>query len=407
MDERVAAADRVASRLRAYERAIERLLLTEGALPEGTGSERFARLPEAASLEGLLPEEAAALHHLYRHTIPVPSDWDYFLWVEADEWAATLQSQSRRYVSRRYLEKNEFFLKGCHRVEGDGGLEWVLKRASGTPTGQGLVLKIDISLVREKFQIPVMAEPMADPPSVHPHIFGPLPLEAVVATAPLKITVGSFSPVVSPGVGDHDASLAALIQEMESRVAEAQVVSERLTPLQRELERSLQHRAVDATASPFDLVKAAAAVLGEVSAVEAQALEVLSKHTVHVPSDWNYFMWVERAEWEAALRAPSKRFVSKRYLANNEHCLRGCHQIQGDGGTEWVLRRADGRRLEDSVVLKVDLHVLRDRFQLPIMAESMLEPASVHPHIFGPLPVEAVVATAPLKLTAGEFVAFS
>merc|ERR1712060_25083 len=137
--------------------------------------------------------EGMALKQLLKHTEPVPTDWDYYLHVPRCEWEAAKSSKSKKLVTYRYLSQNLYHIKGCHDLEGRGSLEAVLQRV--THPDHDMILKVSIKRLRE-MQVPVLGERLSAPGqlhlenTLHPHIFAPLPVRAVVAWAPLKHTGG-------------------------------------------------------------------------------------------------------------------------------------------------------------------------------------------------------------------------
>jgi len=183
-------------------------------LPE---SEKFPAIP------GLDEEsdEYKALGQALRHMVPVGDDWDYYLLVErATEWEPALKTPPpHRLVTRRYIEDELYFLKGCHLLTGPGSLEKVLQRLANHQDSDSelddklkgwIVLQVDISMVKGAFDIPVMAEVLRSSSTdwdntIHPHIFGPLPLAAVMRTTPVqrntsgggeRVTIGQFTDFV-------------------------------------------------------------------------------------------------------------------------------------------------------------------------------------------------------------------
>ncbi len=166
-------------------------------LPEPHG---FPQIPDF----GADSAEGKALAQVLRHTVPVGDDWDYYLLVNRkDEWEPALLTG--RVVTARYLAEELFFLKGCHLLAGAGSLQTVLKRlATGVLSEDELdaklagwlVVQVDVRRIKRDFCIPVIAEvlhlnkPDGTPhpdwdDTIHPHIFGPLPLAAVLRTAPV------------------------------------------------------------------------------------------------------------------------------------------------------------------------------------------------------------------------------
>jgi len=191
MDRRVAEAERVAAQIHDLGRRVEVFLAAGGA--DGDRQQDFK------SAVGPIPElspmtaEGMALKQLLRHTVPVPNHWDYYLCVPRCEWEAAKASSAKKLVTYRYLAENMYYMKGCHDVEGRGSLEAVLHRA--THPDHDVVLKVSIKALRE-MQIPVLGDRLMAPGQVlwentlHPHVFAPLPVRAVVAWAPLKHTGG-------------------------------------------------------------------------------------------------------------------------------------------------------------------------------------------------------------------------
>lgn len=189
-------------------------------LPE---AEKFPVIPQLDTQSA----EHRALAQVLRHMVPVGADWAYYLLVERTaEWEPVLRTRPpRRLLTKRYLADKHYFLKGCHLLKGAGSLDKVLQRLASADDSEEdldaklkgwLVLQADLSIIKEAFRIPVMAEVLhvrtpdgtAHPDwddTIHPHIFGPLPLAAVTRTAPVvrstsgdggRVTFGLFTDFV-------------------------------------------------------------------------------------------------------------------------------------------------------------------------------------------------------------------
>lgn len=193
-------------------------------LPE---AEAFPPIPQ---LDAHTPE-FRALEQALRHMVPVGADWEYYLLVErAEELEPALQMQvPRRLVTKRYLTEELYFLKGCHLLEGAGSLDKVLQRLADPDDTDDqmdeqlrgwVVLQVDLSLIKGTYSIPVMAEVLhvCNPDgtrhpdwddTIHPHIFGPLPLAAVSKIAPVIRNAGEGSAVTLGQFTDFNEDDAA------------------------------------------------------------------------------------------------------------------------------------------------------------------------------------------------------